>query len=185
MSIDCAACLCPRGIVALIAVLIATVFVGCDTNASRRADCDKMQQLKAEYLRTGDPTALHAIESYITGNNSFRRTYAISTLGEIGPAAISSAPLIIAALSGNDRFAAREAALALGPITKGTDVAVSALQAAVNRRAADASWFAAESLGEIGEPAKAAVPDLIKAAESSDEILVSHAKKALKKLGHQ
>lgn len=153
-----------RTLVALITVLC----IGCsDTISRRKSDCEAMQVLKQRFITTGDVDALKQLEMTASGNDSFRRSYAIHTIGEIGPRAIQSTPLLFASLNSPDRVTQTAAISSLAKVTKGTDVAVRPLLVIVREGDDDICYFAVAALGDLGASAKAALPDLREIARSS------------------
>jgi HEAT repeat protein len=167
----------------LLAIAAITVN-GCDSNEQRRNDAHKMQRLKEEFLATASPNALTQLEAIASTGDSFRRTYAISTIGSIGPKAAHSIPILILALNSDDGFAEREAARALGPVSVGTDLVVDALLQKLSKEPhdSDSAWFAAESLGVIGKHASKAISILRQRLTSPNESMAYYAKQFVNKI---
>ncbi len=154
--------------VTALATMLMLACLGCfDTNSKREADCDRMLQLKADFLQSGDREALKELESIAVGRDAFRRSYAIWTIGEIGPAAIGTSSLLLASTHSSDRVTQTAAIQALGKVTKGTDVAVTRLLWLLQNEDDYIGSYAARALGEIGPPAFAALPALKSAASVS------------------
>lgn len=154
----------------------------CDTVGRRKADGERMQEMKREFLATKDPLVLSRLERIATSDDSFRRCYALGTIGQIGPAAIGALNTILDALHSRDGFARRAAILALGEVTRGTDVAVVEMIDALKVGSGDVACFAAEALGEKGKLAAAALPALEVAANSNDPLVAPCAKQAIERI---
>lgn len=160
------------------------LLAGCDTNRARIADADRMQALKQEYLDTGQITALLELERIAMESDSFRRGYAISTIGSIGPKAVHAVPVLIQALNSKDHSVERAAALALGPVSVGSDLAVEALVEKLKYEEVDSdiAWFCAESLGIIGAPAKGSLTLLRQLSSSTNQSMTDSSKSAVEKI---
>jgi HEAT repeat protein len=87
----------------------------------------------------------------------------VKALGEIGPGAAESVPILIATLQDPEPTLAREAARALGKVGPVTLEVVAALLDVLKNRNSLASDAAAEALGTIGPGAKEAIPLLVEA----------------------
>jgi HEAT repeat protein len=145
----------------------------------------QIQELRSRVQRNPqDKEALNAMIAFLNGDWPFARTYACHTLGELGSLARPSVDDLLRALNSEDPYLEREAAIALGKVTVGTPDAVPALIEKLQQGGDDAGWFAAESLGKIGEPAMVSIPALEVAAQSTDKVMASSARKALDRLKH-
>jgi hypothetical protein len=124
------------------------------------------------------------------------RQYAVSALGDIGPAAATAVPTLIAILkaptgelqpgkedrkrAANSRSAAAAALGSLGPAAKG---AVPALAAALKDENVPVRRWAATSLGEMGPEGRSAVPALVQALGDYDAQVRRYAIQSIKKIG--
>ena len=107
------------------------------------------------------------------------RCWAAETLGRIGPAAKAAVPALEEALKDEQaRFYAAEALAKLGLPEKGLPVLIALLEDK------SSSWreAAAEALGDIGPPAKAAIPALRGALKDEQAHVRKAAAEALKKI---
>jgi HEAT repeat protein len=170
-------------IIAFVVVLGITVRMNIETRGDRIAVAEKLQSLKKEFLANPSNLApLNEMVSYLNGNWSFARTYAVCTIGEIGPLAQPVVKDLIAALNCGDLFVEREAARSLGEVAVGMSEPVPYLIDKMQRPYRDSAWFSAQALGEIGEPALVAIPALEEASHSHVEVMAYRAEEALKKL---
>lgn len=106
------------------------------------------------------------VEALKDSESSVRASVAFS-LGLMGAEAKPAVPLLIESLKGKakgkdlfDDLVRRNAARALGRITKGSDVAVAALVAALKDPGLEVPEFATLALGDIGPAAKDAIAPL-------------------------
>jgi HEAT repeat protein len=170
--------------VVLFIVAAAIVFwMDLETVADRERVALHLQDLARRI--ENDPTdsgALDEIREILNGNWSFARTYACTTLVKLGPKATAATPDLIQALNSGDPFVEREAARALGTVAVGRPEAVGPLIEKLVYDDDDVGWFAARSLGDIGMPARRAIPFLERAAESANRLMADEAKDALGKL---
>jgi HEAT repeat protein len=113
------------------------------------------------------------------------RDAAAEALGRIRPDVDASAPALVAALRDTDQRVRGVAARALGRLRSGDAKIVAALAAALKDEDANVRASAAMGLQEIGPPAKAAIPDLEKAAATPDFISAQAAAEALKTIRGQ
>ncbi len=123
------------------------------------------------------------------------RQYAISAIGDIGPAAAPAVPTLIAVLKGPlgelpvkfDRKRAASsrsaAAAALGNIGPTTNEAIPALAAALKDENIPVRRWSATSLGEMGPAGRSAVPALVAALGDTDTQVRRYAIQSLQKLG--
>jgi HEAT repeat protein len=154
-----------------------------ETTGDRRRIAQHLQDLKQEFQKNPqNKQPLNEIVDVLNGDWSFARTYAACTLGELGPLAKFATPDLIHALNCGDIFVEREAARALGKVSIGMPDAVEPLSKKLCEMTDDAGVFAAESLGEIGEPALVAIPDLEDAARSPITGVAYRAQSSLVKL---
>jgi HEAT repeat protein len=164
-------------------MLLVLFWLNMDTLEKRHYLAEHIQDLKRQVQQ--DPTnvqALDEITAALNGNWAFARTYAAVTLGQLGPLARRATPDLIRSLDSGDDFVEREAARALGEVAVGMPEAVEPLRKKVRQFKNDAAWFAAESLGSIGEPALVAIPDLEEAAKSPVPNMSHLAQRGLAKL---
>jgi HEAT repeat protein len=129
-----------------------------------------------------DPVPLREMVAALNGKWTFGRAAACRALLELGPQAQSATPDLMRALDSHDFFVSREAARALGAVSQGLPDAVGPLTEKLTLTHLDVSGFAAEALGNIGEPAVVAIPKLEVAAGSQSEQLSTAARQALAKL---
>jgi HEAT repeat protein len=124
------------------------------------------------------------------------RQLAIGGLGDIGPAAVSAVPTLIAVLStpfadpptgridrkraATSRSAAAAALGNLGPVAKG---AVPALSAALKDENVPVRRWSATSLGEMGPAGRPAIPALLAALGDADVQVRRYAIQSLMKIG--
>ena len=109
------------------------------------------------------------------------RERALRALAGIGAGAAEAAPAILRSLADGDwsvSHAAREALIAIGP----TPAVVAGLAKHVEGREAGAAVRAAETLGELGAGAKAALPALRKAAGSDSWEIKIAAQSAIERI---
>jgi len=114
--------------------------------------------------------AIPALTAALDDKNRSLRASAAFTLSRIGPDAKVATPKLIALLRAPpdaeevnaifDQIVRKNAAMALGRITRGSDVAVESLIAALDDKGLEVAVYAAMALGEIGPPAKAAIQPL-------------------------
>jgi HEAT repeat protein len=126
--------------------------------------------------------ALDEIIGTLNGDWYFSRQYAAGILGELGPLAKRAIPDLVRALNCGEGVVEREAAIALGSVAVGVPDAVEPLRQKMREFKSDAAWFAADSLGDIGQAAVVAIPDLETAARSPVSNMAASANRALAKL---
>ncbi|HEY3930820.1 MAG TPA: HEAT repeat domain-containing protein [Verrucomicrobiae bacterium] len=119
-----------------------------------------------------------------SSKNSFERTAAIVTLGQLKNRAEPGVDALIDALNENALFSGREAAASLGEICPAARRAIPDLIKAVQKYPdEDTGWFAADSLGHIANSNDTEVVEVLKqAAQSSDERMRFSANKGLQSL---
>ncbi len=126
--------------------------------------------------------AVPALIDALKGGDWDMRCYAAEALGRIGPAAKAAVPALEEALKDkkdkNVRFYAAEALARLGLPDRGLPVLIALLKGK--------SWilrkYAAMALGEIGAPAKAAIPALREALKDKEADVRNAAAEALKRI---
>jgi HEAT repeat protein len=129
-----------------------------------------------------DKAALDKLINLTHSKNSFERTAAIISLGDVGSRAEPGVDALIEALNENSLFSGREAAFSLGEIGSGARRAIPDLIKAVqNYPDEDTGWFAAESLGHIANSNDTEV--VTQGAKSSDERMRFSANEGLEALG--
>jgi HEAT repeat protein len=168
----------------VISVLCLT-FAGCGDSISRRESAAAtMRGFTAKFRSNPDDvTPLNSIIDVLEhGKYGFDRAYACGELRELGPLAKPAIPALISALNCGDLYVEREAPRSLGAMREQARDAVPALIANLSKTNCDAGWFSAEALGDIGEPALIAIPDLQTAASSDCDLMVESANKALTRL---
>ncbi len=106
------------------------------------------------------------------------RSWAASSLGELGTAALPAVDTLARLLSGGDDELAKTAATALGALGPGASRAIGALERAMNRD--DYPQMAVQALSKMGSPA---VPILIKALDHKNPLLRAAAARALGTMG--
>jgi len=154
-----------------------------ETSSDRERIAQKLQYLSKAHR--DDPEGDRFLKDIITILNSrwsFARVYACTELQALGPLAKLAIPDLIRALGCGNPFVEREAARALGTVSVGMDDAVEPLRRKLYAKGSDAAIFAAEALGNIGSPAIRTIPDLEKAAKSSDPSIAYRSQKSLKRL---
>ncbi len=155
-------------------------FHGC---FSRQATVDKADQLYEDIINNRDAaSAFNELVRMADSSEWFEQRTAMGTFGRLGPRAIPALPSIRRATRSGNGFVEREAVITLGKVTVGTDLAVDELVTIMFANRADCSAFAADALGEIGEPARRVLPDLWRAAQSNDESIRLNAWGAISKL---
>ncbi len=111
----------------------------------------------------------------------FARREAVQALGKMGPVAKEAGPVLEGALKDEDeavRCAAAWALAKLGLPNKGLPVLIAGLEG-------ESAWlrgWVARRLGEVGPPAKAAIPALTKALKDQSKDVRKAAAEALKKI---
>jgi HEAT repeat protein len=132
-----------------------------------------------------DKEALDTLINLTYSKDSFERTAAIITLGQLGNRAEPGVDALIEALNENALFSGPEAATSLGEIGPGARRAIPALINAVQKYPDEGTgWFAAESLGHIANSNDTEVVEVLKqAAQSYDERMRFSANKGLAALG--
>src|SRR5262249_24895868 len=108
------------------------------------------------------------------------RYYAIQALGWVGPAAKSTAPKIIAALSDKNDSVRRKAAYTLSQIAADPDTAIAELSKVLGDKAEDVREAAADGLSKYGAKA---VPTLVAVLKKDDKAGQKLAAGALGKIG--
>jgi len=166
---------------AILFVLVA----GCgDSRSRRKSAAAELRHFATEFR--AHPNNLDLLDKIIdvleSGTYSFDRTYACGELQNLGPLAKPAVPALIRALNCGDFYVEREAPLALAAMGKEARDAVPALIANLKKTDRDAGWFSAQALGDIGEPALTAIPDLEIAAVSDCQLMAESAAAALKRL---
>ncbi len=109
------------------------------------------------------------------------RQNAVEALGKLGDFAKPAVPEILAAIDGGKMGALTNSARTLWQLTRDPNVVVPVLVEDLNRFGT--SPEAAAMLGELGEAAGPAVPELARSLESSDPVLRLAAAKALGQIG--
>jgi len=171
------------GVLCVLLALAVFVRRHVQTQGDRDRVVAYLRALKADVeLHPEKSQSLDKIRAILNGRWGFDRMYACGVLGELGPKARPAIPDLIAALNCGDGVVERESARAIGEIALGDPRPVEALIREVKLARGDVSWFSAEALGNIGEPALSAIPVLEKAALSTDDNMVYSAQEALKKL---
>ncbi len=149
------------------AILIASAtllafgeYMNIDT-ATKRKDICRFLNDRAACVNAdrSDSRSLEEIIGVLNGNWSFARTNAAVVLGNLGQKAKPAIPDLIRALNCGDGFVEREAAIALGKVSRGMPDTVDGLSQKLSSDW-DVSIFSAEALGEIGAPAIVAIPAL-------------------------
>ncbi|MBL7133421.1 MAG: DUF1287 domain-containing protein [Phycisphaerae bacterium] len=129
----------------------------------------------------GAKAAVPALIDVLKGGDWDVRYYAAGALGRIGPAAKAAVPALEEALKdkdGNVRYAAAAALARLGLPDRGLPVLIALLKG----KSSILGKYAAMALGEIGAPAKAAIPALKEALEDREADVRYAATDALKKI---
>ncbi len=182
------------GLICIVVSVGATVFAGgCDTADSRQEVSRHVKALvakiKARPNSDEGKTALKELLEILNGKWRFARyqvCYAIRD-GDLGALATDAIPDLIRAAHDEDPFVEEAAIQALGSLGPVAAPAVKVLIGKVEigvtgKSKGSAPWYAARALGDIGEPAVAAIPILRQASEARVEFLPEEAKKALLKL---
>jgi HEAT repeat protein len=105
--------------------------------------------------------AFEALHAELESPDYLTRLNTIIILGKIGPRAARAVPWLIETLGDSDPVIRRESALALAHFGSAAEPATDALMDTIRRYpSADAAWYAAEALGNIGQAAVVHLPDL-------------------------
>ncbi len=124
--------------------------------------------------------AVPALQKALADARKEVRYAAFGALGRLGPEAVST--LTEALGNGDDAWARKYAARALGNLGPKATAAVPALAKALSDKDAEVRREAAWSLGLIGPAAKKALPELQKALKDSDHVVPVAAEAALKRI---
>jgi HEAT repeat protein len=132
-----------------------------------------------------DNKALDMLINLTHSKDSFERTAAIASLGQVGSNAEPGVDTLIEALNKNALFSGNTAATSLGEIGPSARRAIPALIKAVQEHPDEGTgWFAAESLGHIANSNDTEVVTVLnQAANSSDERMRNSANQGLTALG--
>lgn len=131
-----------------------------DTVSNRRRVSAEVRALvEASKRNVHDRKIVVNLLARARSNYKFEATNATVGLGEVGDAA-SPFILDIASLMGSEDATVRqEAANSLGKLGRRSEPALELLVAEVSKTPSDAtSWFAADAIGKIGEPATKYIP---------------------------
>lgn len=135
-----------------------------DTAANRRRVSLEVHRLvESSKVNPGDRSIAVSLLIRARSEYSFEATVATVGLGEIGDAANPIIENIAELMDSHDPYVRREAAIALANLGKRSTPVLDKLIRHVSKKpSGDESWFAAEAIGEIGEPAIEYIP-LLKA----------------------
>ena len=179
----------PTTVGCLVLIICACLFglyrcQGPDSPRWRKAVARELQEAKSNVLKNVDAQdGMMRLRGAAKSSNSFERTYAVGTIGELGPKGADAMPELLEALQTEDLYVRREAAIAAGKMGAAGCQAVPSLIRLLHFRESDSSIFAAESLGKLGSCALEAVPALrVAAQDSNPDLLKSAARKALNRL---
>ncbi len=155
---------------------------------ARLARSDEDHPLVVRLLGKIGPAAVPEILERVSSNNGRVRATAVEALGEIGPGARSALPDLILCRGDADDAVRTQAERALGKVDPSwarTAAARQAIPGLIKRLNSDvtAQPGAAETLGEIGPPAREAIPELVKCLGSNFEPVREAARTALGKIG--
>jgi HEAT repeat protein len=115
---------------------------------------DRITKLRERASRdAGDQQAVDELIRAVRSSDPFERSVAARQLGMAGANAAAAVDVLAEALGGEDLNVARAAAASIGEIGPAAQRAVPDLIAAVRTQGErDIGWFAAESLGKVGDP---------------------------------
>lgn len=168
----------------VVVLLVALLGIGASQGCNRhQAAEDKVVKLHDDVVNNRNAaTAFQELVRLVDQGTWHEQLSAVAALGELGPKALPALQSIRRATNCGNGFVEREAVIALGKVTVGTDLAVDELVTIMFAKRADCSAFAADALGEIGEPARRVLPDLWRAAQSNDESIRLNALSAISRL---
>jgi hypothetical protein len=163
------------------------------SDAYRHSDANKLRAARHVYdlarrvkENPVDPAPMQELRDILNGDWWFPRMKACCALGELGPLGRPATPDLIRALDADEPVVMREAARALGDVSRGMPDAVPALIAKLPLSHSDVCVFSAEALGKIGEPALVAIPALESAGkpdpQAQTQLLSDAALRSLVKL---
>jgi HEAT repeat protein len=152
----------------VIACFLLTI-IGCDQSEEVQMNIEKLREASASLAKNpADKAALSLLLDQLHDRRGIYRVNAAAVLGETaqqvgGSISAKAVPALSELLDQGDEFDKRAAASALakfGPHAKDAWPTLRKNLFPVDR---DVAWHSADALGNIGEPAAAAVPDLMKA----------------------
>ncbi len=163
---------------------IAIVCCSCsDSVQKREKTAKKLRQLLSQLRQNPeDVKSINALDSQLTGNYRFGRTYACSIVGELGTQGAQFVPQLIEALNSGDLFVEDAAAEALGNIGPNASKAIPSLQEKVLHGKGGVVHMSAEALGKIGINSERTMEVLRYGAESGMELWAEKSKIAIKRL---
>jgi hypothetical protein len=179
-------------IVAQVISLLLFVFVGCgNTKSQRQSVLSQLNKLRDTIkANPGSDEAGHAMKELVEtleGNWRFAQIKACDAIGELGPLGASAVPNLMQAVEKNEPFVAQEAIHALARIGPDAAPALKLFIDEVKMARLDIPpglgvLYAVDGLGNIGPPAREAIPTLERALTSTDAGLVHRTRQALRKI---
>src|SRR5215203_2673571 len=156
-------------IVVVIACLLLSV-AACDQwEQAVEMNINQLREASAKLAKNPkDKAALKLLLDQLNDRRGLYRVNAAAVLGEIamrvgGPISAEAVPALSSLLDRGDDYDKRAAASALAKFGPHARDAWPTLRKNILPADRDVAWYSAEALGNIGEPAAAAVPDLMKA----------------------
>jgi HEAT repeat protein len=182
-----------RDFPAVAVILVLCLVSGCHNSIEdRKAIARHTQELRDIVKR--DPNSEEGKEAFVelvnilNGKWSFARVHACGAFVDLGALATAAVPDLLRAATCGDGFVEQEAVHALASIGDGSAPTVDLLISIVKTAEMSIStvglkeYYAAEGLGNIGEPARKAIPVLERVLQSKDDALVRAAAQSLDKL---
>jgi HEAT repeat protein len=138
----------------------------------------------AELLGAIGPEAADAVPALVAARRDADphvRAVAVRSLGQLAPASAEAIPELVEALDSAERLPALAALANFGALAAPAVPRVRAILA----KGGDAAvrWNAARTLGRIGPPARAAVPDLLAGLRDRDALVREHCAESLGQVG--
>lgn len=168
-------------------IVIAAGILGCDSDAQVVKNIERLRSARDRLTANPhDDEALATILRMLQDSNGINRVNAASILGETGEKVGGSIkdkalPPLIKMLDEGDPFDRRGAAIGIRGFGVHAVEAIPALRRSLFPSDGGPALISTEALGKIGEPAAAAVPDLLKVVEenaTSEDIQRSQIRRA-------
>jgi hypothetical protein len=173
---------------------IGFAVIGCgDTNAERRRISQHTKDLAAEVKANpnsnGGQAAMKELIDILNGNWTFARVQACDVLDDLGPLAAPAVPDLIRAATSREPVVEQDAVRGLRSIgpkaAAAVDILINIIKSGISMPKGHGglrALYAAEALGNIGEPALKAIPVLEQSSKSDDKFFAEESQKALDKL---
>lgn len=156
-------------IVVVIACLLLSI-AGCDQSEQAiEMNINQLREASAKLEKNpGDRAALAVLVNQLSDRRGIYRVNAAAVLGETaksvhGSISAEAVPALSSLLDRGDDYDKRAAASALAKFGPHAKDAWPILRKNLFPADRDVAWYSAEALGNIGEPAAAALPDLVRA----------------------